>query len=377
MNPTENYYFLGKCLTLGESWSDRESLIQIIQNQQADWNRFVALASSNLVLPTVYCRFRESGVLPLLPDDLREHLHAIYELNRQRNLEVLNQIDRINTLLSEKQIMPIYLKSAGNILDHLYQDIGERMLGDIDLLVSDEEFLIAVQLLKAAGYDQQSNSYDDFSQIKHYPRLIHPSESLPVEVHRLPVEFKYSALFNYKIIEPEMKIPEHSSSCFVLSDRHKLTMNFFHGFLAVDVKISHWIALRDMVDFILIEKRVAVSELVESQPNHRSDILVYSRLVYHALGKPIKTKIGFRSRKNILRNEWFLNSKFFYQIYWLFSFITKRLIIRNMSVFFGILYSRTKRNSVFRRLGDRQWFKLYIKYYSQYIHRYLLTGQRK
>jgi hypothetical protein len=377
MSPTENYYFLGKCLSLGENWVDPDSIIQSIDKWNIDWRKFVSLASANFVLSTVYCRFRQFGILPFLPDDLKDHLLEIYELNKQRNLEVLNQIGRINMLLATKHIVPIYLKSTGNILDHLYQDIGERMFGDIDLLVSDNEFLPSVNLLKEAGYSMGSGFYDDQLITKHYPRLIHPSENLAVEVHRLPVDFGLSSSFNYEIVNAEKKMAETTPPCFVLSDRHKLTMNFFHGFMASDIRTSHWVALRDMVDFILLEKWVNITEVVKTQPKFSSQIEMYSNLVHHTMGKPIKTEIGFGSRCFIRRTEWFLKSKTFYRFFWLVTFLFNRLFLGYFATFFKLFFSQQVRKSVYRRLSNRRWYKAHLVSYIKYFHRYLHNSERK
>ena len=45
-------------------------------------------------------------------------------------------------------ISPIFLKGTGNILEGLYEDVGERMVGDIDFLFSEEDFFKAIDIFK-------------------------------------------------------------------------------------------------------------------------------------------------------------------------------------------------------------------------------------
>jgi len=41
----------------------------------------------------------------------------------------------MNATLNAAGISPIYLKGTGNLIDGFYEDIGERIIGDIDFLV--------------------------------------------------------------------------------------------------------------------------------------------------------------------------------------------------------------------------------------------------
>jgi len=108
MNNSEEFYFLGKCLSLGEDEKSTKEVISIIGQKNVDWNRFTALASNHLVLPAVYLRFKSLNILPLLPEELASHLQLVYELNCQRNKTILEQIDKINRLFASKGIIPIY-----------------------------------------------------------------------------------------------------------------------------------------------------------------------------------------------------------------------------------------------------------------------------
>jgi len=47
---------------------------------------------------------------------------------------------------------PIYLKGTGNLIDGIYSDIGERIIGDIDFLVPEKDFRTTAELFKKEGY---------------------------------------------------------------------------------------------------------------------------------------------------------------------------------------------------------------------------------
>ena len=73
----------------------------------------------------------------------------------KRNEEIIAQAKELNTLLLEHNITPIFIKGTGNLLEGLYEDIAERMVGDIDFLFSKEDYPRAIELLKDNGYPRE------------------------------------------------------------------------------------------------------------------------------------------------------------------------------------------------------------------------------
>lgn len=176
MNNKELFYFPGKCLSLGENVKPDKSVFQLIYNNEVNWDRLVAVASEHLALTSGYLRFKQQRVISFL---------MTYEMNYVRNISILKQIDKINELLTSTGIIPIYLKEAGNLPDYLHEDVGEQMMGDIDFLSSDEKSLQCAEILGNAGCKHCRPFYADMQgSTKHFPRLIHPSETADVEIHR-------------------------------------------------------------------------------------------------------------------------------------------------------------------------------------------------
>lgn len=364
MTNSEIYYFLGKCLTLGDDEEKDRKVIQMITQKEVDWVRFVTLASNQLVLPSVYLRFKRNNILQLLPEELSDHLRMVYELNKQRNTAILGQIDRINRLFATVGIVPIYLKGAGNLLDQLYEDVGERMMGDIDLLVSDAEFLEAANLLKGEGYDHFLKFYEDNqSATKHFPRLVHPTEPADIEVHRLPVETDLAKHFNYVVIHPEVKLIETDPPCYVLSDRHKVIQNFMHGFMANDVRQMHNVSFRNMIDLFFLTPRVDVFKVFSEQVQYAPKALVYADFVHHVMQLPSNHIPGFQSRFFIRKQDFFLRSKFIFRISWLLTYLVSRAWLGYIKNAVGVFSNKQIRKSVFRRLGDPNWYKPHLKSY--------------
>lgn len=362
MTNKELFYFMGKCLTLGDNKEHVQAVIQTIQQKKVDWSRFVSMGSNHLILPSLYLRFKAHGILSFLPVELSEHLKMVYELNYQRNITILEQIDRINSLLVPVKIIPVYLKGAGNLLDHLYEDVGERMLGDIDFLVSEEEFIKVANLLKGEGYEQSVPfNEENLSITKHFPRLIHPKAIAGVEVHRCPVEVSLSSHFNYAVIRPKAKLIETEPPCYVLSDKHKVILNFMHGFMANDVKLMHVVSFRNMVDLYNLSQRVNVFEALAQQPHYASKALIYADFVHHTMGMAIPHKPSLRSQFFLWKYDLLLTSRFLYNSVWITRYVFNQLSSFYLPNIVGMFVHKQIRKTVFQKLSNPTWCRNHIK----------------
>ena len=75
-------------------------------------------------------------------------MEHITNINRERNDQIITQAKDLNTLLLANNITPIFLKGTGNLLAGLYEDIAERMVGDIDFIFSKEDYPKAITVIK-------------------------------------------------------------------------------------------------------------------------------------------------------------------------------------------------------------------------------------
>jgi len=190
MTNNEYFYFAGKCLTLDEYPYSRREIIQQIESDSINWDDFVSLCNNHLILPVLFLKFKSHDILTYLPIELSEFLNEIYKLNLSRNQQIMEQLHDIINLFNENGIHPTLLKGAGNLLDQLYSDLGERMMGDIDLLVAEEDYLPAVHLLEREGYSSSVEIFNKFEKQKHYPRLSKADVAADVEIHRISFSAK-------------------------------------------------------------------------------------------------------------------------------------------------------------------------------------------
>lgn len=158
---------------------------------QIFWDRLVQLGSNQLVLPAIYKALKRKKLELYAPKDLVLYLREIKDLNQNRNYDILKQINFLSEIFERNQIDYVFLKGAAMLIKKPYDSINERMVGDIDILVSEKHVFRAQQLLLNEGFEAEVSNefsftkgvYSDYYS-KHLKRISHPSHIAAVEIHR-------------------------------------------------------------------------------------------------------------------------------------------------------------------------------------------------
>ena len=370
MTNPELFYFTGKCLTLEEHPGFREEIIEMITHDSIDWEKLIALCSNHLILPVIYIKFKSQDILKYLPEEVSDFLKEIYGLNLTRNHQILKQLKEVTDILNNGNIYPIYLKGAGHLLDGLYSDIGERMMGDIDLLVPEKDYLLSAKLLENKGYSMEGPCYMDIATMKHYPGLLKPGAPAHLEIHRLPVSKDLQSWFNAELIDTEKKTVSSTEGCFTLSDKHNIIHNFIHSQLDHEGHTYGIVSFRDLYDLYLLSKRLEVKETL-AQIRTKQKAIAYFVFAGKAFGLPGKLYPtgNFSSWLFSKKHDLNLRSKAFYLTYRTFLYIKNRVIIGVTRQIIQSIYSRKMRKSVIDRISNPQYLRASLTTYKSFFSR--------
>lgn len=364
MTNLELFYFTGKCLTLDEHPGFREEIVDKITADSINWEMLVALCSSHLILPVIYLKFQSHQIIEYLPKELAEYLKEVYELNLERNNQILKQLQEVTAILNRGNIYPVFLKGAGHLLDGLYSDIGERMMGDIDFLVPEKDFLLSAKLLENEGYSMQGPCYMDVETLKHYPCLLKDGAATHLEIHRLPVAETYQSWFNPEMIFNEKKTVPSIEGCYVLSDEHNIIHNFIHSQLGHKGHTYGIVSFRDLSDLYLLSKR---SEIKQTIPKIKSKQKAIAYFVFAGKALGLNDRLyqsnNFSSWLFIKKHDLNLSSKAFFYSYRTIIYITNRIIIGFTTQIIKSFYSRKMRHSVISRLSNPKWRRAHLRSY--------------
>ena len=369
MNNRELFSFTARCLVLDDYPDFREVILDKITNEEIDWQKFVQFCSNHLILQVIYIKFKNHNLIELLPEELSEFLKEIYDLNVLRNRQILVQIKEATEILNKSNIHPIFLKGAGNLLDELYTDIGERILGDIDFLIPEKDYQPAARILEENGYSIPADTpkYYIIEYLVHYPRLTKPGFPADLEVHRLlnKVRLKW---FNAGSIQKGLKPVKMQEGCFVLSDQDKIILNFVHSQLNNGGDSFGNISLRDLYDLYLLSIREPLGKVIP-EIKCKSKTIAYFAFARQVLGLDEKFFSGtnLSSRLLILKHNLNCSSPLFYHTHRTIRFILHKIFEVYLVYIVKTFYSREMRRTVILKVTDPQWYRLFSKNYSDFF----------
>ena len=368
MTYKELFYFTGQCLSLDDHPNFRATIIQKIKAEDINWESFVQLCSDHLVIPAIYLKFKAHGILNVLPRELSQTLKEIYELNSERNAKILLQIDHIIAALLPEKIVPVFLKGTANLLDGLYSDLGERMMHDIDFLVTEKDYLRTAAIMVDMGYSHNPSCYLDNRSRMHYPILHKVGEIAPVEIHRMPVAINHSHQFKSEMVFRDKKEVPEKSGLYVPSDNHKLIHSFIHSQLADRSHAYKQTSFRDFYDLYRLSKRMDVSTL-DGQTGYRKKSI--SWLVFG--GKALNLQGRFYAPETIGSRMFCCKydlSLSFIKTHQLYVSLKKILHLIRVGYIGGVLKALTHREErlyLFSRLKNPKWYLAHWLHYKEYI----------
>lgn len=156
-----------------------------------EWRQLYGFATAHLVAPTLYAVMAARQRLDWLPEEVREALAVLHQLNAEHNERLRALLLETTARLNAVGMRPIALKGAIALLseaDPLADPLAAaRMLGDLDLWVGEADLPAAIQALRAGGYRLPDNLHPNIWSLPpshHAPPLLHPSGSGYVELHR-------------------------------------------------------------------------------------------------------------------------------------------------------------------------------------------------
>jgi len=171
-----------------------------------NFENLIKLASSHLMLPALYFNINKKNCSYLFPDDFIEYIKNIFAINKARNEILLTEAKELSELLFENNINHIFLKGTALLLSNIFEDIGERMIGDIDFIIKhkDEEKVEKV-LEKNNYFGRHSVSSLRFFRPKHLPRRINKNKKIAIEPHLELLAPGWRGVFNSKELKNDFK----------------------------------------------------------------------------------------------------------------------------------------------------------------------------
>jgi len=356
MNKSQTYYFIGRILSLDFMPKNKEVVAREIADNNINWPGFVKLGSDKLVLPALYYQLKKHGLTRLLPSDLDQYLKEVFLLNQQRNQNVVRLAAFVRDLFQKHDIQTLFMKGTGNILDGLYQDVGIRMVYDVDVLVDESKMLDAAGLLLKEGFiTQKKFNPRAMDSTMHFPILLREDFVAGVEVHRQPGQYLYEKIFNNKRVWADIRTSTQPSGFHTMNYKNRIIHNFLHAQLMHNGHYHADVSHRDLYDLLLLGEKEDLYQTFSHLGAYTQASMGYLRLMCKAFGLEMPSILQQKrlGRSFLWRHKKVLemNSRQLRRYHLLLLFLQKYLILP-----LRVLVNAKARNYVFARLTDFSWY---------------------
>ena len=355
MNYKETLFFIAKCLTISLEEKNRQEIEKQLKSMSTDWDAVVKVSTAHYVFPALYCNLKRADFLQYLPQYLVSYMEQITDFNRERNKQIITQAIELNSLLLANKITPIFLKGTGNLLAGIYEDIAERMVGDIDFIFSKEDYPKAILVLKEFGYSDVFKTDNNYPNFKHFQRLKNANNIAAVEIHKELLIEKYANEFNYSFVEKDSQV---ISEITVLGYANKLNLSIIANQINDSGFYYKTMALRNAYDVFLLSKKTNAKDAVNVLNNLTNPLNCFLAACYEVFNtvesleynKTTKTasylsvfNSQFTNRKTTKRRHKRIKA---------YLFLKSRLNILYKSIIY-----KEYRVWLFKRVTDKNWYK--------------------
>lgn len=196
-----------------------------LQSGDLDWSCLLRLADREYATTTLAAALLRRRLLERLPDPVRGALQRRHVMGAAVNQRIRRQAEEAIAILNAAGCTPMVLKGGLHLFEAPAEEIGARVLRDLDLVVPADRLDDCVDALRRSGYVPEGE-HEDWTY--HYRPLHHPGHLVPIELHVLPGEQR-------RFMSPEeawgeaVPLPVADLSMAALCPTHRIAHNVFHS----------------------------------------------------------------------------------------------------------------------------------------------------
>ncbi len=141
--------------------------------------------SRHKLWPTLEFCLRQNQLWEHLPTTLQRRLQATRQEYALRQLQLLSQLEELDTALTARGIVGVLLKGSALLFHPIYPSLGDRGTADIDIAVSLDEIPTFIEVLQSLNYATEDPIIPKIDKRTHHLPPFLRSDSLKIEVHPL------------------------------------------------------------------------------------------------------------------------------------------------------------------------------------------------
>lgn len=154
------------------------------QLSETEWEGLIQAAKRQHVLTLFFAHLQKLTGETAVPPHLWLNMQQEYQQVTLQNLAIYRELHLINQKMQAANIPLIVLKGP-YLATAVYPHIGQRAIGDLDLLVAPDAVLPTAKLLRESGWQEtKSFTLDSLRKYRHHlPEFTKPDVNFPIEIH--------------------------------------------------------------------------------------------------------------------------------------------------------------------------------------------------
>jgi len=267
----QHLMLLCRCLKRGMDRAEKSQLRDELTSADDGLTGLISLASEQYLTPALYCALIEIDLLVCLPGELQTYLAGVYKLNLERNEDLKKQALETAATLNGIDIEPVLLKGGVHLFHPAFDDLGSRMMVDIDMMVPKAKLEHCIEVLKTDGYVPEGIEWT-----YHFPAMERPGDRATLELHAEAAEQR-SVLPADEALSDAVPIDAGSGVRLKsLSPTHQVWHNIFHAQVQDRNYVLGTLPVRQIYDFAALNERLngsidwqALSERMRAHGLHK------------------------------------------------------------------------------------------------------------
>jgi hypothetical protein len=225
----KTFKFICHCLAPFYSEEDLADIRSQLTQGRLPWEWVINIANDYFVTPGLWSGLKSKGLETLLDEEPFRYLQTLHAMNLERNTHLRHQLIEAVRALNTAGIKPLLFKGSGQMLHPIHNDIGSRIMSDLDILIPLEQIPDAMDALMDNGYREADIKYDT-QKLHHCTPLIRSGEYGPIELHRRALHNEIShVLPTRKIWENSWPDTIDGAHFFLPSPTHSILICMFHS----------------------------------------------------------------------------------------------------------------------------------------------------
>ena len=208
----------------------------------------VDMATDQLVAPAMTLHLDQAALREAIPDIVLRYFQAMLRLNRGRNRQLRREAKEIATALNTIEIVPIFLKGGAGLLSDLYEDIGIRVMSDLDILIPGAQAKECAACLETLGYFAVGRDSHPFAHS--LGGFVSDAAIAPIDLHQEALAYPCQALLPGEDVIAEAVVVEYDGCQIACPDpTHQLILNIGHAQLNDHARAYAHLPLRALYDY--------------------------------------------------------------------------------------------------------------------------------